>query len=112
MRGESTMHVLGECFVLGVGRAISVFEHREPPGFVDEPPIFVCKLEAALRRLAVEPFRPYLFLDDFPGQFKTELKALDGGIPVEVCFWSHEGFVQAHDRMAETISSCGHMRTP
>ena len=105
MGGEAEVHVFGERFVIRVGGAVSVFEHNQPSGFVPDPPVLIREFEAALGRLAIEPFQPRPLLNHFPSQLEAELKALDGGVAGEVCFRSAEGF-------AETKNSCGEAIEP
>jgi len=67
MFGKSTIHIFGECFVIGVGGAVPVFKHGQPSSFVADPVVLVGQFKATFWGLAVEPFCPCSFLNDLLG---------------------------------------------
>ena len=112
MRGKSAIDIFSERFVIGVGGAVPIFKHGQPSSFVVDPAVLVSQLEAALRRLAVEPFCSCPFLNHLPGQLKAKLESLDGGVSGEIGDGSAEGFAQPCNSNCEAIESCGHKRIP
>ncbi len=112
MGGKSAIYILGERFIVCMSSTVPIFKHGQPPGFVIDPVVLVCQLEAAFRGLAVESFRPCPFLNHLPGQLETKLKPLDGGVAGEIGCGSAEGFAETRDGCGEAVESCGHRRIP
>lgn len=92
MHGESAIHIFRKRFGVGMGGAVPIFHHGQPPSFVGDPVVFVGHLGAAFRGLAVESFGPCSFLNHLPGQFEAKLKPLDGRVSGEIGGRSTEGF--------------------
>lgn len=112
MGGKSAIHIFGERFVVGMGGAVPIFKHGQPPVFVIDPAVLVGQLEAAFRGLAVESFSPRPFLNHLPGQLKAKLKPLNRGVSGEIGDGCAEGFAETRNSRGEAVESGGHKQIP
>lgn len=104
--------ILVERFIVGTGGAVGILNHNQPPGFILDLVVLKCQHEPVFWRLAVEPFYSCPFLNHLPGQLKTKLKPLDGGISGKIGHRSAEAFAETCNGYGEAAESCGHRRIP